>query len=119
MKDMTLETILAVLEEIFSPNLFWGLVAAAVLILLAFIYLLLKERTLASKRFLFSELIAPVGAFASIFFVQYITKTGFSDIGGPIDVIILVLIGVAGAIGLTILTYTVLGLSRYLLFGGK
>jgi len=54
-----------------------------------------------------AELVAPIGAVAAIWFVFFITRSGLGDIGGPIDVIALILIGLAGAIGLTFLAYTV------------
>ncbi|WP_349357915.1 DUF5368 domain-containing protein [Stappia sp.] len=108
MKDLTFSTILAVFEEIFGPLLFWGLVVAAVAITIAFVYVVVREHRLEGSRLLRAELMAPVGAIAAILFVQWITSSGFSDIGGPIDVIVLIAIGVTGAIGLTILAYVAL-----------
>ncbi|MCI5074822.1 DUF5368 domain-containing protein [Oricola sp.] len=110
MKDVSIGMFIAVFEEIFGAGLFWGMVAVAGLILLAFVWQILREHRLESRRFLRAELWAPVGAVAAILFVQFVTNSGFSDIGGPIDVIVLILIGSAGAIGLTILTYVLLGL---------
>jgi drug/metabolite transporter (DMT)-like permease len=110
MQEMTLDTILAVFEEMFGPALFWALVAVAALITLAFVYVLIRDRNLESRRFLRAELAAPVGAIAAILFVQWITNSGFRDVGGPIDWVVLLLIGVAGAGGLMILVYTGLAL---------
>lgn len=110
MKDVSIGMFIAVFEEIFGAGLFWGMVAAAVAIGAAFVWLIVREHHLESRRFLRAELWAPVGALAAILFVQFITNSGFSDIGGPIDVIVLILIGTAGAIGLTILAYVVPGL---------
>jgi hypothetical protein len=42
--------------------------------------------------------------------VQTITSSGYSDIGGPVDLIILFLIWLAGAIGTVMAAYTVQGL---------
>lgn len=107
MKDLTLETLFAVFEEIFGAGVFWGMVTLAVLIGLAFIYVVVRDRRLEASRLLRAELWAPVGAIAAIVFVLYMTQSGLSDIGGPIDVIILIAIAVAGAVGLTILAYVV------------
>jgi hypothetical protein len=44
MEQMTLDTLLAVFEEMFGFWLFWGLVALAVLVTLAFLYVLVRDR---------------------------------------------------------------------------
>jgi len=105
MKDLTLDTLLAVFEEVFGVGLFWALVAVAGVITLAFFWVLLRDRHLKAVPLLRAELLAPVGAVASIWFVFAITSSGLKDMGGPIDVIVLLLIGVAGGIGSTILVY--------------
>jgi len=110
MKDVSIGMFIAVFEEIFGAGLFWGMIAAAAAILLAFLYLILRDHKLESRRFLRAELWAPFGALAAILFVQFWTNSGFTDIGGPIDVIVLILIGLAGAVGLTILAYVIPGL---------
>ena len=109
MKDVSIGIFIAVFEEIFGAGLFWGMVAAAGLIVTAFLWQIVREHRLESRRFLRAELWAPVGALAAILFVQTVTNSGFTDIGGPIDVIMLILIGSAGAVGLTILAYVVPG----------
>jgi hypothetical protein len=107
MKELTLETLIAVFEEVFGRALFWGMVVVAVLILTAFVYVIVRDRGVKAGQLLRAELWGPAGAILAILFVQFVTQSGFSDIGGPIDVIILIAIGVAGAVGLTILAYTV------------
>jgi hypothetical protein len=110
MKDLTLSTVIAVFEEMFGAALFWGLVAAALAVTAAFVVIVVREHRLQGHRFLRAELMAPVGAIAAILFVQWITSSGFSDLGGPIDVIVLIAIGATGAVGLTILAYVLLAL---------
>ncbi|WP_114010141.1 DUF5368 domain-containing protein [Cohaesibacter intestini] len=110
MKELTLSTLLAVFEEVFGPALFWALVALAVIGLIAFLYVLFRERTLASGRFLRSEIVGVIGGFAAIWFVQTMTSSGYGDIGGPIDLIILALIWIAGAVGTVMVAYTLQGL---------
>lgn len=105
MKELTLRTLIAVFEEIFGAGLFWGMVAAAALVTAGFVYVLIRDRRLESHRLVRAELLAPVGAIGAIWFVQAMTSSGFRDIGGAIDVIVLIGIGVAGAVGLTILAY--------------
>jgi len=105
MKDLTIETLIAVFEEIFGFGLFWAMVAAAALGAVAFLYVLIRDRNLVSRRLVRAELLAPIGAFAAIWFVQAMTSSGFRDIGGPVDMIVLIAIGAAGAVGLTIFAY--------------
>lgn len=107
MKELTFGTLIAVLEEMFGTVLFWVLVVVAVLVTIAFIYVVIRDRSLRSRWFLRAELLAPIGAIAAIWFVFAITNSGFGDVGGPIDAVALILIGIAGAGGLTLLAYTV------------
>lgn len=110
MKELTFGMLHAVFEEMFGATLFWTLVAGAVLITLSFLYVLLRDRKVVASQLVRAELLAPIGAVAAILVVQFVTNSGFSDIGGPVDVIALILIGVAGAVGLTVLAYVVQGL---------
>ena len=107
MKELTLETLITVFEEVFGRTLFWSLIIVAVLILIAFFYVIARDRGVEAGRLLRAELWGPIGALLAILFVQFVTQSSFSDIGGPIDVIILIAIGAAGAIGLTVLAYVV------------
>jgi len=59
------------------------------------------------KKFLFAPLSMPLSAVAAVVFVQTITRSGFRDIGGPIDVIVLFAVAAVGAIGTAILVYTI------------
>lgn len=106
MNELTLETLLAVFEEMFGRALFWAMVAVAVVITLAYLYVLIRDRALSMRKFLLAQLSMPFGAIAAVLFVQWITNSGFRDIGGPIDVIVLLGVAGAGAVGLAILVYT-------------
>lgn len=107
MKDLTFETLIAVFEQIFGRGLFWAMVVAAVLVTVAFLYALIRDKGVISRYFLRAEIMAPVGAVAAILLVQFMTDSAFRDIGGPIDVIVLILIGLAGAGAAVFLAYTV------------
>ncbi|WP_415183384.1 DUF5368 domain-containing protein [Phaeovulum sp.] len=106
MKDLTFETLWAVFEEIFGRGLFWALVAAAVLVTVAYVYVLIRDRAVSMRKFLLAQLSMPFGAVGAVLFVQTMTHSGFSDIGGPIDVIVLLGVAAMGAIGIAILAYT-------------
>jgi hypothetical protein len=106
MKDLTVETLLAVFEEMFGRGLFWTMVATAVLITLAYVFVLIRDRAMSMRKFLLAQLAMPFGAVAAVLFVQWITSSGLRDIGGPIDVIVLLGVAGAGAVGTAILVYT-------------
>ncbi|MDQ2092651.1 DUF5368 domain-containing protein [Rhodalgimonas zhirmunskyi] len=106
MKDLTFTTLWAVFEEIFGKGLFWAMVAAAVLITLAYLYVLIRDRSVSWRKFLLAQLSMPVGAVLAVLFVFWITNSGLRDIGGPIDVIVVLGIAAVGAVGMAILVYT-------------
>jgi drug/metabolite transporter (DMT)-like permease len=112
MKDLTLETLIAVFEEIFGRGLFWAMVAAAVLVTAAYLYVLVRDRAMSMRKFLWAQLSMPFGAVAAVLFVQVMTHSHFRDIGGPIDVIVLLGVAVLGAVGAAILVYTAQSLFR-------
>ncbi|MEN9849965.1 MAG: hypothetical protein RL128_128 [Pseudomonadota bacterium] len=112
MKELTLSTLIAVFEEMFGRGLFWALVMAALVITALYVFVLVRDRSLSMRKFLWAQLSMPIGAIAAVLFVQGITSSGFKDIGGPIDVIVLLGVAVLGAVGLAILVYTAQSLSR-------
>ena len=75
-------------------------------------FVLVRDRSVSWRKFLLAQLAMPVGAVAAVVFVFWITKSGMKDIGGAIDLIVLLGIAVAGAVGLAILVYTVQSLLR-------
>lgn len=112
MKELTFETMIAVFEEIFGRGLFWAMVVVSALITLAYVYVLVRDRSVSWRKFLLAQLSMPFGGIAAVLFVQTVTRSGFNDIGGPIDVFVLLGVALLGAIGLAILVYTVQSLLR-------
>ncbi|MEM5492935.1 DUF5368 domain-containing protein [Hoeflea sp. AS16] len=112
MKDLTFTTLIAVFEEIFGRGLFWAMVVAAVLITVAYLYVLIRDRSMSMRKFLLAQLSMPFGAIAAVLFVQVMTHSGFNDIGGPIDLIVLLGVAALGAVGTAILVYTLQSLMR-------
>lgn len=106
MQDLTLGTMIAVFEEIFGRGLFWAMVAAAVLVTLGYLYVLIRDRSVSWSKFLYAQLSMPVGAAAAVWFVMVMTHSHLSDIGGPVDLIVLLGIAAMGAVGMAILVYT-------------
>ncbi|WP_172291941.1 DUF5368 domain-containing protein [Pseudoruegeria sp. HB172150] len=107
MKDMTFGTMIAVFEEIFGRWLFWGMVVVAVVVTLAYLYVLIRDRSVSWRKFLWAQLAMPVGAVAAVWFLMAVTHSRISDIGGPVDVIVLLGVAAMGAVGAAILVYTV------------
>ena len=112
MKELTLDTMLAVFEVMFGPVLFWALVAGAVLVTLAYLYVLVRDRSVSWHKFLLAQLSMPVGAIAAVLFVQWVTDSSFADLGGPVDLLVLLGVAVAGAVGMAIVVYTLQSLVR-------
>lgn len=106
MQEMTFGTMIAVFEEIFGRGLFWGMVIAAAVVTALYIYVLIRDRSLSMRKFLYAQLSMPIGAIAAVLFVQAVTDSGFADIGGPVDWIVLLIVAALGAIGMAILVYT-------------
>jgi hypothetical protein len=107
MEELDPAVFVAVFIEMLGPVLFWLLVAGIVVTTLAFFYVLIRDRGLYSRRFVRSEILGLFGGVFAILFMQFITNSGFKDIGGPIDWVLVIAIFAAGAIGTTLLAYTV------------
>lgn len=73
MKELTFETLIAVWEEMFGRGLFWAMVVVAALITVAYIYVLIRDRSMSMRKFLLAQLSMPVGAVAAVLFVQKVT----------------------------------------------
>lgn len=112
MQELTFGTLIAVFEEMFGRGLFWTMVVVAVLITLLYLHVLIRDRAMSMRKFLWAQLSMPLGAIAAVLFVQGVTHSGLGDIGGPIDVIVLLGVAVAGAVGMAILVYTAQSLFR-------
>lgn len=107
MKELTLETMIAVFEEMFGAGLFWAMVVAAVLVTAAWIYVLVRDRALGMRQFLIAQLFMPVGAVLAVWFVMVMTNSRLADVGGPVDVIIFLGVAAMGAVGAAVLVYVV------------
>ena len=105
MRHANLEILFSILVEMFGASLLWGMLSGAAIIIAAFLFVLIRDHKLESRDLVRAEIWAPVGGILAILFLQFITESGFSDLGGPIDIIVLILTGCTGALGLTILIY--------------
>ncbi|NYS23360.1 DUF5368 domain-containing protein [Rhodobacteraceae bacterium 2376] len=112
MEEFSLLTMIAVFEEMFGIALFWIMVSVAVVITAAWVFVLVRDRSLSFRKYLVAQLSMPFGAVAAVWFVLWITNSGLADIGGPIDWLVLLGVAALGAVGLGILVYVVQSLMR-------
>jgi hypothetical protein len=112
MQEMTLATLIAVFQEVFGPVLFWALVATVAVITAPYVYVLIRDPSLSMRRFLRAQLSMPIGAVAAVVFVEVVTDSHLRDIGGAIDVIVLLGVALLGAFGFAALVYTTQSLVR-------
>jgi len=112
MNELTPETLIAVLEEIFGRGLFWAIIVAAFVVTLAYVFVLIRDRAVSWRKFLWAQLAMPFGAIAAVWFVLFMTDSELRDMGGPVDVIVLLGIAMIGAVGIAVLFYTIQSLVR-------
>lgn len=105
MEEVTIAGFIAIFEEMFGFWLFWFLVIMAVVGIGLFFYFLIKEKRTKLKNFLWAMWAAPFAGVASIFIILWMTHSWFDDIGGAIDVFILMFVAIFSAIAVTVLTY--------------
>jgi uncharacterized membrane protein YhaH (DUF805 family) len=99
---------LAVFQEMLG-FLLWILLAVIIIGTAAFVILLLKERSIATKRLVVSQLIGLFGGVLALILMAKVSSSGFTDAGGPIDWLLIGIIYGLGFIGTTILCYTFAG----------
>jgi hypothetical protein len=102
-KDLDLGTLLAVFQEMLGWTL-WPVIALAVLASLAFLWVVLRDRSLLSRRLVWAEICGLGGGIAAVLIMQAVTHSGFADLGGPIDIFAF------GAIGAALGCYALFGL---------
>jgi hypothetical protein len=108
MKELDIAVFVAVFHEMLGPLLWIGL-AVAVLVVVAFAWLVVRDRGLIAARLAWSELVGLVGAVVAVLFMQWVTSSGFSDIGGPIDWVLVAAIALAGFVSATLTAYVGFG----------
>jgi hypothetical protein len=109
MKELDITVFVAVFHEMLGPLLWIGLGVAA-LVMVAFAWLAVRDRGLVAARLAWSQLVGLVGGVVAVLFMQWVTSSGFSDIGGPIDWVLVAVIALAGFVSATLTAYVGLGL---------
>ena len=108
MKELDPLVFLAVFQEMLGP-LLWLMIVVIVAGTAAFLALLLREKTINSRRLVRAELAGLVGGALALVLMAKVSSSGFTDAGGPADWFLIALVFGLGLIGTAILVYTVLG----------
>lgn len=108
MKELDPLVFLAVFQEMLGP-LLWVLLLLIIGGTLAFVLLLLKEKTIVSRRLVRSELAGLAGGVLALILMAKVSSSGFTDAGGPADWFLIALVFGLGLIGTTILVYSAMG----------
>jgi membrane associated rhomboid family serine protease len=107
MQELDILVFVSVFVEMLGPLLFWLLVLAIAVVTAGFVWVLIRDRGLEARRLVRAQVVGALGGVAAVLFMQWITNSGFRDIGGPVDLLLVALIFVLGAIGAAIFAYTV------------
>jgi hypothetical protein len=110
MEELSLQTLIAVFEEMFGREVFWAMIGVSALAALLFLWVVIRDRGILARRFTRAELLAPVGGAAAVAFVWAMTNSGLRDVGGPIDLLTLAGVFLAGAGGAVVIGYILGGL---------
>ncbi len=108
MKELDPLVFLAVFQEMLGP-LLWVLLLIIIAGTAAFVLLLLKEKTIVSRRLVRSELTGLAGGVLALILMAKVSSSGFTDAGGPADWFLIALVFGLGLAGTTILVYSAMG----------
>lgn len=108
MKELDPLVFWAVFQEMLGSWL-WVIIAGAIVATLAFVWVLVREGGIASRRLVWSELAGLAGGVAALTIMFAVTNSRLADLGGPIDWLLAVGIFVASFVGATIGVYALLG----------
>lgn len=102
-------SMLVSIMEIMLGAFFWPLIIGVVLLTLLFIVLLLKERQVFSRRLLHAQILGIFGGWFALWMMAVLSESRFTDAGGPIDWLVIIVVYILGFFGTAILWYTIAG----------
>lgn len=108
MKELDPMVFLAVFQEMLGPML-WVMLLAALVAVVAFVALVMRERGIVSRRLVRAELLGLVGGVVALVIMAQVSSSGFTDAGGPADWVLIALVYGVGAVATVILTYAIMG----------
>ena len=108
MKELDPMVFLAVFQEMLGIWL-WIFLLAGIAIAVAFVALLVREKGIASRRLVRSELVGLFGGVLALVIMARVSSSGFTDAGGPADWFLIALVYGAGLVATTVGVYTLWG----------
>jgi uncharacterized membrane protein AbrB (regulator of aidB expression) len=111
MKELDPWVFVAVFQEMLGFWL-WIYLIVAVVGAVAFVSLLVRERTVVSRRLVQSELMGLLGGVVALVIMARVSSSGFTDAGGPADWFLIALVYGVGFVVTTVLLYTLMGWTR-------
>lgn len=108
MKELDISVFIAVFQEMLGAWL-WVLLLAIIVSAGLFIWLLVREKGMLFKRFVWSQGIGLVGGVIALFVMTKVSSSGFTDAGGPADWFLIALVYGIGFIVSTVAVYTCYG----------
>jgi hypothetical protein len=109
MQELDPGVLLAVLLEMMGVW-FWLLLLLALAGLGGFAWVVRTERNLSSSRLVRAQAFALLAGAGALVLMAHVTRSGFTDAGGPVDWLLIGVIFAAGWVGGTILLYAAIGL---------
>lgn len=108
MNQLEFSMVWAVMQELFG-GLFYPLLIVVVLLAVAFVALIAKEKKVVCKRYAWAKKVGFIGGFIALILIFAISQSGLGDLGGPIDIIVFVATYIGGFFATSVIVYTLLG----------
>jgi hypothetical protein len=84
----------------------WAMLLGALAVVLAFVFLVVWEKTIVSRRLVHAELLGLLGGGPTLVIMAQVSSSGFTDAGGPADWFLIVLVYGVGLVATIVLTYS-------------
>ena len=101
----------AVFQEMLGAWL-WVMLFLGAVGVLGLVLLLVRERTIVSRRLVVSEVLGLLGGGVALVIMAKVSSSGFTDAAGPADWFLIALVYGVGLVVTTALVYTALGWMR-------
>lgn len=98
----------AVFDEMLGPVL-WLLLGVALIGGVAFVALLVRERSVSAHRLVRAQAVGVLGGVLALVVMAQVSSSGFTDAGGPVDWLLIALVFLVGLAASAVLFYTVAG----------
>ena len=108
MKELDPLVFVVVFQEMLGAWL-WIMLAVGVLGAVALVLLLLRERSIVSRRLVASEVVGFFGGWVALVIMATVSSSGFTDAGGPADWFLIAIVYGVGLVVTTLLVYTAIG----------